>query len=201
MLITVLTVSSLFMVSSVFAQSIPKPSVPEFTVKFIDRSYDVPVTYRTTTDPFTGKQVTTSSGGYHVTNMTIDVIIKNQHFIPVDLHNGTIIQLYYNVRAKGHFADWTPVSSGGYSFKRILASTSDYTVVTFIIGSENDMVMGRANVYIPPGGQEDFQVQAQVGYLVPGYSYGGHVLPFPPSYDFISFGESSWSDVQTLTIS
>jgi hypothetical protein len=168
-------------------------------VKFIDRSYDVPVTYRTTTDPFTGKQVTTSSGGYHVTNMTIDVIIKNQHFVPVDLHNGIVIQLYYNVRAKGHFADWIPVASGGYSFKRILESTSDYTVVTFIIGSENDMVMGRANVYIPSGAQEDFQVQAQVGYLVP--DYGGHILPVPISYDFISFGESGWSDIQTLTIS
>lgn len=198
LLITVLAVSSLIVVSSAFAQSITKPSIPEFTVKFIDRSYDVPVTYRTTTDPFTGKQVTTSSGGYHVTNMTVDVIIKNQHFIPVDLHNGTVIQLYYNVRAKGHFADWIPVASGGYSFKRILESTSDYTVVTFVIGSENDMVMGRANVYIPPGGQEDFQVQAQVGYLVP--DYGGHILPVPISYDFISFGESSWSDIQTLTI-
>jgi hypothetical protein len=51
------------MFTSVFnithAQS--KPSVPEFTVKLVDNSYDVPPTQ--TTDPYTG---TKTIPGYHV---------------------------------------------------------------------------------------------------------------------------------------
>jgi hypothetical protein len=36
LLVAVLTVSSLLMVASAFAQSIPKPSVPEFTLQLED---------------------------------------------------------------------------------------------------------------------------------------------------------------------
>ena len=198
LLVAILAVSSLILVESAFAQSIPKPSVPEFTVKQVDRSHFVPIKSITTTDPFTGKQVTTISGGNYVSNITIDVIIKNQQFSPVTLESGKIVQLYYSVRSKGHFADWTPVASTGYYFKQVLTSTSDYTVVTLIRGSENDILMGRANAYIPNGAQEDFQVSAQVGYLVP--DYGGHILPQPLGYDFVSFGDSDWSKIQTMTI-
>jgi hypothetical protein len=59
---TVLTVSSLVMVETAFAQSIPKPSVPEFTLVLVDSSYDVPTTY--SIDPYTGDNVT--HNGYHV---------------------------------------------------------------------------------------------------------------------------------------
>src|SRR5665647_1089789 len=104
--VLVLATSSLIIVKTAFAESIPALSVPEFTVKLVDRSYDVPITYTTTTDPFSGKQITTSSGGYHVTNKTIDVTIRNQPFTSTDLGNGSVIQLYYSVRAKGHFGDW-----------------------------------------------------------------------------------------------
>jgi hypothetical protein len=38
MFITVLAVSSLIMVEPVFAQSIPKPAVPEFTLKYVDNT-------------------------------------------------------------------------------------------------------------------------------------------------------------------
>jgi hypothetical protein len=62
LLITVLAVSSLIMVSSAFAQSITKPSVPEFTLVLVDSSYDVPTTY--SIDPYTGENVT--HNGYHV---------------------------------------------------------------------------------------------------------------------------------------
>jgi hypothetical protein len=197
-LIMALSSLSLLMVESANAQTIPSPSVPHFSVTQIDRSYDVPIKYTTTTDPFTGKQVTTSSGGYHVTNMTIDVIIRNQQFSPIDLKNGTVIYLYYSVRAKGHFADWTPVASSGYFLKQVLQSTSDNTVVTLIRGSENDILMGYANAYIPNNAQEDFQVSAQTGYLVP--DYGGHIIPMPLGYDFVSFGDSGWSNIQTITL-
>jgi hypothetical protein len=44
------------------------PSVPEFTVAYVDHSYIVPITHWTTTDPYTGEQITHSSGGEHVDN-------------------------------------------------------------------------------------------------------------------------------------
>ncbi len=176
-----------------------QPSVPEFTVKYVDRSYTTPVVTTQSTDPFTGQQVTHTSGGQYVVNKTIDITIQNQLYTPTTLPNGTVIQLYYSIRMKGHFADWTPVADGGYSFRRVLASTSDYTVATFTIGSsDNDILMGYANVIIPQGGQEDFQVSAQEGYLVP--DYGGHIIPQPLGYDFISFGDSGWSSIQEYKI-
>lgn len=197
--ITVLTLYSLFMVGSVFAQPIPKPSVPEFTINQVDRSYDVPVTITYSTNPFTGEKVENRTGGYRVQNKTIDITIKNQPFTPIDLGNGSIIQLYYSVRAKGHFGDWSDASSAiGYVFKRVLASTADYTVVTLILTSQFWQIPGSAqpDLNIPEGGQEDFQVKAQAGYE---YLYSdGHIFPIGTEFETIK--ESSWSNTQTITI-
>ena len=89
------------------AQSIPKPSVPEFTVKFVDYSYDVPTT--TSIDPYTGKTVTNQS--YHVENRTIQLEIKNQPFNSY-IANGQNISFYFNVREKGHYEEnWTTIYS------------------------------------------------------------------------------------------
>ena len=52
-LVVILAVSSLIMVESAFAQSIPKPSVPEFTLKYVDNSHNVLPIYGV--DPYTGK--------------------------------------------------------------------------------------------------------------------------------------------------
>jgi hypothetical protein len=43
LLIAVLTLSSLTMVGSAFAQSLPKPSVPEFTAKVVDNTLEVTI--------------------------------------------------------------------------------------------------------------------------------------------------------------
>jgi hypothetical protein len=56
LLITVLSASSLVMVGCAFSQSIPKPSAPDFTVKFAD-FYDVPPTYEV--NPNTGETIIT----------------------------------------------------------------------------------------------------------------------------------------------
>ena len=71
----ILAISSL-MVVRLASSAITKPSVPEFTVKFVDASYNVPTT--SSIDPFTGQNVTNE--GYHVENRTIELIIKNQPF-------------------------------------------------------------------------------------------------------------------------
>mgnify|MGYP005847404431 CR=1 FL=1 len=165
--------------------SIPKPSVPEFTVKFVDNSYDVPPVYGV--DPYTGKNVITQ-GGYHVENKTIDVTIKNQPFTSYRNENGSLVGLFYNIRVKGHFEDWTgEPTSENYIYR----SDSEYTVKSYTLG-ENGLG-------ITAGGQVDFQVEALIGY----YSrvYGTPVPPFMESYWDVFTGESSgWSETQTLTI-
>jgi hypothetical protein len=48
-----LALSSLVTVETAFAQSISPPSIPDFTVEFIDSSYDVSATY--SVDEYTGR--------------------------------------------------------------------------------------------------------------------------------------------------
>ena len=62
MLITCLAASSLsgFTVPYVSAQVGYQSSVPQFSVTFVDTSYDVPTQTRTTVDQYTGKETTTT---------------------------------------------------------------------------------------------------------------------------------------------
>jgi hypothetical protein len=69
---------------------IPKPSVPEFTLRYIDLSYDVPPTYGI--DQFTGKNVITQEG-YHVDNQSIAFKIKNHPFTSYNDSSGNSISL------------------------------------------------------------------------------------------------------------
>jgi hypothetical protein len=160
------------------------PSVPDFTVAYVDHSYDVPVTHWTTTDPYTGEQITHSSGGEHIDNRTIDVTIKNQPFTPyMDASNNTVY-LYYNIRSKGHFENWNGDSDlGSHSQTGIQATTSTYTVVSFDIQYWS----------VPQGGQIDFQVKSITGYTFYNSQSCG------TQYQN-TIGDSGWSDIQTLTI-
>jgi hypothetical protein len=199
-----IAMSSLTLVKFANAQTIPTPSAPEFTVSFVDRSYTVPITTTQTTDPFTGQQVTHTSGGQYVKNETVDIKIKNPQLMSATLANGSIAQLYYSVRTKGHFSNywgsssddrWTTTWEEGNSFTQVFASTSDYTVVTLVIGSPNHILMGYADVYIPAGGQEDFQVEASFGYQHPIYDG-----LYQTGIAFVSYANSGWSPTQTITL-
>src|SRR3989304_3159711 len=184
--------------ASTGASGIPKPSVPEFTLRYIDLSYDVPPTYGI--DQFTGKNVITQEG-YHVDNQSIAFKIKNQPFTSYNDSSGNNINLYYNFRFKGHFGnEWIyyPFSDNGQGTRRysamfyvlidqspkLPASNSEYTDIVlglpFLFGVENP----------PVGSQVDFQVQALIGHI----DYAGD--------GFYSFtGQTSgWSNTQTLTI-
>ena len=199
----VIAMSSLtLLVNFADAQTIPTPSVPEFTVSFVDRSYTVPITTTQTTDPFTGQQVTQTSGGQYVKNETVEIKIKNPQSTSVTLSNGSVAQLFYSVRTKGHFSDrwgepyddrWTTTWENGDSFAQVFASTSDYTVVTLVRGSPNDILMGYADVYIPSDGQEDFQVQASFGYQYTIYDF-----LYPTGTAFFSYADSGWSNTKTI---
>jgi hypothetical protein len=157
-----------------------KPSNPQFTLQYADHSYDVPPTYKT--DPYTGKTEVDRSG-YHVDNRTIDVTITNQPFTSFS-QNGNDTVLYYYIRHKGHFEEWTEDSSINYPGV-IQTSNTGNTVVSFSLEYWN----------IPIGGQVDFQVRAVIGY---SYSH-------EPAYcgdssnSFVTIGESNWSTTQTIT--
>jgi len=183
--------------------SIPKPSVPEFTLKYVDNSYDVPPTYEI--DQYTGENVTVKLG-YHVEKRSVEFTFKNQPFASYNDSSGNNIKLYYNFRFKGNYGDaWTyyPEDSNGrsvihYSFSLYeddtktyppfyTASNSDYTVVSLRLGLLGPPVGSQV---IPDGVELDFQAQALIGYFDRN-EYGYYVLT----------GESSdWSSTQTLTI-
>ncbi len=165
------------------------PAIPEFTVAYVDASYDVPTTY--STDSYTGKQVIHE--GYHVFRTAIEIKIINQPFTAYTINNGEKIKFYYNVRTKGHFTEeWGEV----YEPEEMpIQSESQYTMITynsdptylhsFYLGTTSSMLE------VTAGGQVDIQVKALVGIPSEGNIY------FPSTF----WGkESAWSNTQTLTI-
>jgi hypothetical protein len=137
-----------------------------------------------------------------VKNETVDIKIKNPQLTTVTLSNGTVANLYYSVRTKGHFVGiwgspyddrWTTTWEEGNSFRQVFASNSDYTVVTLVIGSPNDILMGYADVYIPAEAREDFQVEASFG-----YQYTIYDGLFPTGNAFDSYTDSGWSGILTI---
>lgn len=199
---------SVLLINPVFAQAIPIPSVPKFTLKFIDDSYESPPTYGV--DPFTGKNVTTSDG-YYVLNQSIVLSIENQPFTPnTDFENHTF-NLYFIIQSKGHYAtNWsniTFINLGEY----FPSSYSEYTLIVLGLSGNNGTYadagykgfVGNAPIYVEAGGEVDFRVQAFIAYytLTPStpnpYSY-----PYNPSpYSTLFTGENSdWSSTQSITI-
>jgi hypothetical protein len=195
LVITVLALSSLVMVVSVFAQSISKPSVPEFTVRFIKSSYNV-----TTTDPSTGASVTKQRD-----NNTIIVVIKNQLFIPYSVGsetNSTIsshyISLYYNVRTKNHF-DYNWTEQYPSQIQPAPQSNLEYTVLSL------QYLVQLPSNYNVAGGQIDFQVEAIIGNvtnvwdIIPEQYRSNQPLRYDERIWTIE-QISGWSTTQTLTL-
>ncbi|NLB74842.1 MAG: hypothetical protein GX799_00020 [Crenarchaeota archaeon] len=188
------------------AQTIPKPSIPEFTLQFVDNSYEVPPIF--STNPYTGESIITQDG-YHVENKSIAITIKNQPFNNYRDSHGNNIMMYYDIRWKGYFEDkWRAFSSGN---NYIVASSSlmesdslvypnaPSTLLPYSLGENHD---GNTPLLgdITPGGQVDFQVQAFIGYYI---TIQG--IPDPlfhrTSEQYVFVGESSsWSNTQTITI-
>lgn len=191
LLIAILTVSSIIMVASVFAETIPNPSVPEFTLKVVAYPYDVAPT--TTIDPYTGKNITTQYG-YHGEKKSIEVTIKNQPFTSTLDASGNYTSLYYDVRFKGHYSDdnWYYVDSA-YN-----ASNSDYTVIA--IGLMEIGLVSPGERPISAGDQIDFKVRALIGYKITK-AYDSIGLPPELRYYHEFIGQTGdWSNVQTITV-
>jgi hypothetical protein len=167
----------------VSAQSIPTPSVPEFTVKYVDKSHNVPTSTTSTIDPYTNRTTIITQPGYYVQYGEVDLTIKNQPF-PESI-NGNISNLWYDVQSYGHFANWTETypqiqSPEGLNFQ----SNSEYTMLNF------------SGIY-PPGNEIDFRVRAILGYTYRHY-FPGHLVPVY-SDEFV-YASSNWSSAQTITV-
>jgi hypothetical protein len=200
LLIAVLTMLSLTAVMPKFASaSVPKPSVPEFTVELLDSSYDVPPS--SSIDPYTGQIVT--QPGYHVESKTIRFSIKNQLFTPFSVQdengNNWTVDFYYNIRWKGHFEqDWHELYHPSDGFARAELE-SEYTVRSF--EGEYSSTEGLKlhyqglSVTFPPNAQVDFQVDAMTGYVHREIS-----IPVPGSGGLFTGETSGWSETRTITI-
>ncbi|MCW3996088.1 MAG: hypothetical protein NWE98_08085 [Candidatus Bathyarchaeota archaeon] len=187
-------ISSLTIIKPTTAQI--SPSIPQFTLKFEDHSYNVAPTY--TTDPNTGNMIK-ATDGYRKQIKFIDVIIKNP-----DTHsfygvvNESIVKLYYNIRAKAHTQDWTNATTLN---DNLAPSDADYTTIKFGIGQTNPDPNGWS-IWLgdfAPGSQVDFQVQGINGFYT-------NLTETPPCWrlkDYNVFnetGRSPWSETQTITI-
>ena len=193
-MILLLSLTMLKMLPQVCAEtSIPKPAVPEFTIELIDSSYDVPAS--SSIDPYTGQTVTHPAA--HIESRTIQVSIKNQPFTPYQIQdsngNEWTINLYYNIRIKGHFSEnWTELYRGSDGYP--CQYSKDDVVLSYVLGEGDAYTdLGTISMKFPAGGQVDFQVEAMVGYV--------HREIIIPVSGWVFTGETSgWSNTQTITI-
>jgi hypothetical protein len=195
--IVAVLIFSLVMVAQA-SEPIPKPSVPEFTVMFLDSSYDVNVTY--SIDSYTGAILTNNASVACIENKTIIVIIKNQPFIPYLNENGSLVTLTYNIRVKNDqdlmmkeygFSATVPL----YHVETAPAqSYSDFTPITFSVQNANWYSgISSSSFFAPAGAKLDFQVKAMIGYVTRVWE-----TPLEP-YVFTG-EESGWSEIQSITL-
>jgi hypothetical protein len=210
-LVIILAASSVLWVESASAQSIPKPSVPQFTAEYIPDFVNT-----TTTDPYTGSNTTDAQN-----LSSIKLTITNQQ---CSYSNGSTFDIYYNVRIKGHFEtiSWNEL----YPTTQLLPASVNVTQLNPnnlqnygapYIWADNIVA---ANQYLPQSnsgyttvsisadklpikGQIDIQVEAMLGanssFYRPSNQWaagvGGSV------YSAIAYVTSSgWSSTQTITI-
>ncbi len=177
--ILIMAISSLsvIMIEPAFAQSIPKPSVPQFSIQVVDHSYDIPTT--NTTDPYSGKQII--NPGYHVNDVIVEGKIKNQPFTPYGN-----IDFYYNISYRGHFAgEW-----------RKLFGSEDVDFLKQSYGSEyTGFNISRYNaIELHEGDQIDVRIEAVIGSETWGFASA-----WP--YRILNGEVSGWSDTLTVTVS
>lgn len=194
-LIVLLVVSSPIMAKTALAQTTPAPSVPQFTLKFVNASYNV-----TTTNPYTGVNTTAQ-----VDNSSLSVTIKNQAF-----DYGDNYHLFYDVRIKPHFSEnWTELSPTMPLFSGSNLTLAQYISDIYYSNNshpESDSTYTTLSISAsgyPSGGQIDFQVATEVGINSTFYSI--HTIGSVP----IGAGQtepaiayvttSDWSNTQTIT--
>jgi hypothetical protein len=206
--ILILAVSSLLMVRPA-SSDILKPSIPEFTVKYVPASYSI-----TTINPYTGQKVT-----QQYNNNTIKLSITNQLYT---YSNGSTFYVYYNIRTKGHFEqNWTELyptvgllpNSEAYQhsnykdyYTQYVAFTAEDSQNDYLGLPQSDFTYTIISLPAPTSnGQVDFQVEAMIGCNSTAYDPTNNFVYDPasggvnrPAVAYVT--SSGWSDTQTLTI-
>jgi hypothetical protein len=185
-LLTIIIVTSyliLLAAKPISAQTTPTPSVPKYTLQYVDGSYDVPTTH--TIDPYTGETIIHQ--GYRVNETIFEMVIQNQ-LNPID-------NLYYAIGVKGHYStEWISFFDLSESLPR-QDPTATQTIIRLGILDEDGLTLQGAHksITIPFCGKEDIRVQALIGSIGRNAS-----APMAP-YTFYGT-QSDWSPVQTITV-
>jgi hypothetical protein len=168
---------SLVGLESVNASNLP---VPQFTVRYIDESFDANTS--PSTDPYTGETIPPTY--FHVDHSYIQVSFQNNQLpaIPTDSHS----EYYYNIRYKGQYTDhWIEArtASDGY-YRASFFKTANFSLSVFSVTGE----------HVPNGTKINFQVQLMYGGI-------GKNLDEGPMGSLYFAGETSgWSNTQTVTV-
>ncbi len=196
-LIIVIACLILPIIGSANAQTPSKPSVPEFTIKYVDHSYDITPIYGI--DQYTGETIITKQGE-HVDNRTVEITIKNQPFTPFNDSSGNTINRFFDVRYKGSYGEaWTTLCAGQNQMAILGGGTlykTPYIEYGYAIQNYAAQYTTISYKLTPANGQMDFQVQALEGYtkgIRDAFMYRTYIT-------FSFYGESSsWSDTQTIS--
>jgi hypothetical protein len=194
-LIVAMSCLTLLTVKPVNAQTIPKPSVPEFSLKYVKASY-------IKVDQYTG-------ASKEVDNSTIEVTIKNQPFSPQFYTSAnTNTSLFYNIQVKGHYADnWTEVyNSYNYSYP---LGTTVYTFYDYPVQSNSEYTTLSLPANYPANSKVDFRLQAIIAneteILIPNFLPDNGQRYHPPSdytqeVVWTTVFPSDWSNIETLNL-
>jgi hypothetical protein len=218
-LIVTMSCFSLFVVNPANAQSIPKPSVPEFTLQYVDHSYDVPPTYGI--DSYTGHNIMVQDG-YHIQNKSIDVILSNPHFTPFENGKVNNLAIWYDVRWKGHFGTyWQDTNRSTYLLAsncgfvqnendlQLVSPDAPFTILPIGFNNNNGTAYTSNNDLahysffmndFSLDGKVDFQVQAFIGYYTTQQSAPDPMFGRTNTIYFFHGESSGWSNTQTISI-
>ncbi len=193
-LLIILSCLILPIVGSANVQAVSNPSVPEFTIKYVDHSYDIPATYGT--DQYTGETIVTKPGE-HIDNRTVEITIKNQPFTPFNDSSGHTINRFFDVRYKGSYGeDWTTMFRGQTQWVWY-GQSSPYIKYGYAIQDYSAHYTTIIYKLSPNNGKMDFQVQALEGYTNATYR-DSHIFFADVGFSF--YGKSSdWSNTQTIS--
>ena len=214
-LIVALVASSLIMLETSYTQSIPKPSVPELAVKYVDYSTFVPPTY--STDQYTGKSVIAEEG-YYQQNKSIVLTITNLPFTQAMQDQN--LTLFYQVEYKGSYGDYwnnlnlsssNSIYEVSVGHRSLIDPDASYTITALGFSSNNGSGRYGFSRFIddvPDGGQIEFRIRAFVGYFTMVYEYDKYVGGMPvndptdpvPHYYAFTGEVSAWSPIQTFTM-
>lgn len=178
--LVVVFATGLLIANSSGAEAMAKPSVPEFSLKVTQNTVDYPGVYEI--NPYTGENVTVTPP-YQYTFKYVKLTIKNQPFTAYQDSEGNLVDLYYYIQSKGHFAKY--FNSNGEFDHRDKQSSSEYTTISYEVSN------------MSPNGQIDYRVAAEAGYM---YEIDQQTNLNRYVNVFATVDSSDWSNVQTANL-